>query len=139
MQDSAWSSSPANAVNILRGQYQQGIFSASYIPTKGRYLGVVRYYASVSSAITTTAATWLIMEAPHPWGPWTQIGSKVWKICTTYSAGCSLYGPVILPASADAGGAMEQLLASGNFLSSNAFNGYFRPTFIPMTLNNWRP
>jgi hypothetical protein len=81
MHHSAWAPKAEEAKLILDSQGKLGKFGmtgAVYVPSRRRYLMVAWYYPAgggkMKGAATETA--WNFYEAPHPWGPWSAIGSK---------------------------------------------------------------
>lgn len=77
MRPSAWTGSFNAAEPILQGTRKFGMAGGAYLPAHGRYLLIGWYYplggGKIENACTHTV--WDFYEAPHPWGPWTRIGS----------------------------------------------------------------
>lgn len=90
-QPSAWVSSLDQAVPVLSRPAKLGWTSPTYVPTLQRYL-LVSWY------VTPTLKKWFepneviydFFEAPHPWGPWTQVPSS---LSDRFITDGHMYGP----------------------------------------------
>lgn len=120
--DANWSSSDASISPILSNTGHVSATTAQYMPDTGRYVFFDWYYTTL---LTFTTTTWLIYEAPHPWGPLTLIS-------TTTSAGrgdgtCGSYNPSVFPPSAvtaTANGNPMTLHYGGDFNQSICYQLY---------------
>jgi len=87
----AWTSELGKAVPILSRPAKLGWTSPTYVPALQRYL-LVSWY------VTPTLRQWFqpeevvydFFEAPHPWGPWTQVPSS---LSDRFIVGGHMYGP----------------------------------------------
>ena len=77
MKNAAWSASSEDAKPILSGARRFGMTGAVYLPSHGRYFMIGWYYPAGGGKIAGASidTVWDFYESPHPWGPWTQIGS----------------------------------------------------------------
>ena len=88
--DSSWSHDIAKASPILSRPAKLGWTAPVFVPNLNRYV-LVSWY------ITPTLKGWFnperlvydFLEAPHPWGPWNQVGS----MDDTFLCGAHMYGP----------------------------------------------
>jgi hypothetical protein len=107
--------STAAPVISTPGQYHWGDTSSPvYLPAYGQYLMIMGDWGQGVAG----TSVWLVLTAPHPWGPWTQIQSNSWT--SPY-----YYYPAIIPSSiATDGGIHMVLLASGDFQTPAAYTLY---------------
>jgi hypothetical protein len=90
LMDSSWSHDIGKAAPILSRPAKLGWTAPVFIPCLNRYL-LVSWY------ITPTLKGWFnperlvydFFEAPHPWGPWNQVGS----MDDSFLANSRMYGP----------------------------------------------
>ena len=97
MKNAAWSPKSEDAKPILADPRKFGMTGAVYLPSYGRYFMIGWYYPAGGGKIkgANIHTVWDFYESPHPWGPWTRIGSfdstpAGWyspEICTRFQAG----------------------------------------------------
>jgi hypothetical protein len=76
--DANWLSSDAYATPIYTSAAQVSWSFPVFIPALNRYLWPNWYYYSdPPSTITISDSYWVLLEAPTPAGPWTQVGSTL--------------------------------------------------------------
>jgi hypothetical protein len=68
-----WSSSSASAASIYTNPGHVDTAPVQHLSTLNRYLMFTSHYTSQPSA-----SEWIVLEAAHPWGPWTSIYSRLW-------------------------------------------------------------
>lgn len=66
-----WSTTVVNAVSIYNNPNRVSPTNIVYNPTLGRYIATP--YNSDSFASPQIESTIRVMQAPHPWGPWTDV------------------------------------------------------------------
>lgn len=74
--DKNWSAHPADALPIIRNPLKCGETGATYLPMLGRYVLVAWYYPGDPN-VNSDETHFIYYDAPHPWGPWTEIGEDV--------------------------------------------------------------
>jgi hypothetical protein len=76
----SWARDVAHAKPILHDPQRLGETGAVYLPARRRYMMVTWYYPDGTGHAVGAAhkTVWNFHESPHPWGPWTQIGSHTW-------------------------------------------------------------
>lgn len=103
--DSNWSFSESSATPMLSNTGKLGTPDVVYIPSKNRYLMLTFYYPSgVTNGGSNLDSVWLAYEAPHPWGPWTQVFSQEFG-----GANGGDYNPIILSDTAFSGNTVTVL------------------------------
>jgi hypothetical protein len=110
--DNAWTGHLDQATPILNRPAQLGWTAPVFVPALNRYL-LVSWY------ITPTLKAWFapqsivydFLEAPHPWGPWTPVGS----VDDRFLGGGHMYGPNLCAKYQEPveGGVKIQLFTSG--------------------------
>jgi hypothetical protein len=89
MHDSEWAHDTERATPILRDPENLGWTDVMYIPEAKRYL--MGQWHWEKGKWHNGDCTWVLREAPAPWGPWTSVATKVWHKEQDY------YFPVFVP------------------------------------------
>jgi len=89
MHDSEWVHDAKRATPILRDPENLGWTNVTYIPEAKRYLMAQWHWEK--GKWHNGDCTWVLREAPAPWGPWTTVATKVWAKDHDY------YFPVFVP------------------------------------------
>lgn len=121
--DSSWSSSYSAAVPILSATGQISFPSMQYIPSTGRYLLFEWHYPD---ATITNTSVWVVYEAPHQCGPFTQIpingtATKTWNPQGFYNPSTLMRSAL----TATRGGSPITLMFSGDYTVFNTPSGYY--------------
>jgi hypothetical protein len=134
-----WTSTWSSAVPVMQEHFKQTASAGTqYFPSLGQngcYIRINWWYPSVvtQSSLDPSSSTWVPYAAPHPWGPWSAIGSpQTWNS----SGMLGLFGPHIMPKSVTAtgGGATATILTTGDYNNQNAATGDYTLTMIPLTI-----
>jgi hypothetical protein len=127
--DGAWQSTYSGAVAIATNPgHVSGYSFVHYVPSVGRYVWLDWYWNNPGSY---TSSTWLIYEAPHPWGPWTLISTTTYNPQGWYAP--AAYMPSTLIATPN--GTPMQLLVAGSFTSGSCPICFYQLNVFPVTLN----
>jgi hypothetical protein len=75
--DTNWTSDAREAAPVLANPGHLGMTGAVYLPVQKCYLMIGWYYPAGGGKmpLAHTTTTWDFYAAPHPWGPWSVIGS----------------------------------------------------------------
>ena len=92
MHDAEWTQDTNLATPILSDPDNVGWTNVTYIPQAGRYLMGQWHWEKGKWHKGT--CTWLLREAPTPWGPWTPVATKVWGDLDMYR---DYYFPCFVP------------------------------------------
>jgi hypothetical protein len=124
--DTGWTSTQANAQPILSNYGELGTANVQYVPALNRYLLLTFFYPrGAGNPGTTYDTTWLVYEAPHPWGPWSLVNSTHWPTQ-------GYYNPVILNDTIDHG-VTPTLLFTGDFFDGGTAS--YQMYMSTMTIN----
>jgi hypothetical protein len=97
--DAAWTSSVRVAEPVLCHPGHLGMTRAVYLPKHQCYLMIEWYYPAGGGKFETSdglpevsrlTTIWDFYVAPHPWGPWRNVGSHTWKPQGYYCPGVCL-------------------------------------------------
>jgi hypothetical protein len=91
--ESNWSSSVANARPVIEKRNHLGMGGPVYLAAQKSYLMIGWYYPAGGGRVTPDASKttiWDFYVAPHPWGPWTVIGSHTFTPQGFYGPGVGL-------------------------------------------------
>lgn len=91
MSDASWTGDLAKAVPVVNRPEKLGWTAPVFVPELNRYL-LVSWYVTpkLKSWFAPESVVYEFMEAPHPWGPWTQTGGS---FDDRFLGGCHMYGP----------------------------------------------
>lgn len=119
-----WTRDAERAKPILEDPRKLGETGAVYLPARRRYMMITWYYPDgTGHAVGAGHKTvWKFLESPHPWGPWTQIGSHTW-----FPQG--YYCPGICPKFQSAN--RVYVMTTGDFTNSLP---YYHLTVVPIEL-----
>jgi hypothetical protein len=124
--DAGWTSTQANAQPILSNYGELGTANVQYVPALNRYLLLTFFYPhGAGNPSTTFDTTWLIYEAPHPWGPWSLVNTTHWPTQ-------GYYNPVILNDTIEHG-TTPTLLFTGDFFDGGSAS--YQMYLSTMTIN----
>ncbi len=123
--DANWTSKAEEAVPVLTNPGHLGMTGATYLPAQKCYLMIGWYYPKGGGKIPDAhlETCWDFYTAPHPWGPWTVVGSH------TFTPQ-GYYCPGICPKFSSADGSTLWVFAAGDWSNS----AVYRLTAIPLTL-----
>ncbi len=76
MEDASWTGDAGAALPVIANPLKCGETGATYLPGLGRYLLVAWHYPGDPN-VDTDETHFIYYEAPHPWGPWTNIKEDV--------------------------------------------------------------
>jgi hypothetical protein len=124
MRPAAWSGKMEEAKPVIQQPLKLGMTGAVYLPARGRYLMVGWYYPAGGGKMkdAATHTVWDFYEAPHPWGPWTRIGSYD-------SSPQGYYSPEICPKFQNANQVF--IFTAGNWNNPDVY----RLTIVPLELS----
>jgi hypothetical protein len=97
--DAAWTSNVRDAQMVLCHPDHLGMTRAVYLPKHRCYLMIEWYYPAGGGKFETSdglpeasrfTSNWDFYVAPHPWGPWRNVGSHTWKPQGYYCPGVCL-------------------------------------------------
>ena len=119
-----WSPDAAKAKSLLSDPMKLGETGAVYLPARRRYMMVTWYYPNGTGHELGAAhkTVWNFLESPHPWGPWTRVGSHTW-----FPQG--FYCPGICPKFQSA--SRIYVMTAGDFTNGLA---YYHLTAVPVDL-----
>jgi hypothetical protein len=89
MRDNQWTHDASRATPILSDPDNLGWTNVTYLPQLGRYL--MGQWHWLTGRWHEGDCTWVLREAPTPWGPWTTVATRVWDMYHDY------YFPVLAP------------------------------------------
>ncbi len=123
MVDREWTRDASRARPILSDPDNLGWTNVMYVPQAGRYL--MGQWHWLKGRWHEGDCTWVLREAPTPWGPWTTVTTKVWDMYHDY------YFPVFAPKFINADGLRLYVFTAGwgKYLSP-----LYRLTVIPLYL-----
>ncbi len=80
LSNGSWTPDASNAKPILDAPLKLGETGAVYLRERQRYMMITWYYPDGTGHADGAAhrTIWNFHESPHPWGPWTSIGSHTW-------------------------------------------------------------
>lgn len=122
--DASWAGSFDEAESILVAKARVGETGPAYLPHRGTYVLFAWSYTEGGGHYTSSATTrWELYEAPHPWGPWTQVGEPhVWSPQ-------GFYVPIVYPLFRD--GDRIFVATSGDFRN---WYDHYHLTLVPVEL-----
>jgi hypothetical protein len=132
-----WSTDIAKARPILVRPSQCGWTSATYIPALGRYV-LTSWYVDgpLKSWFAPARMNYDVFEAPHPWGPWTQVGSRGDDFLSDKR---HMYGPSICARfQKQEGSAVRVVLFTSGCPFEGAPTGLYKCWEIPVVLKTER-
>ena len=151
LEDGNWSSSISSISTILSAAGQIGEPAMQYIPFLNRYVLLNWYYPNCNTGTSNTGcpqdnttagnSVFSFYDAPHPWGPFTQVGTISSFQAASGSAFGSmpstsgLYNPTLLhrtAVSSTSASPQMTLLAGGNFYS---YTPYYSLNFANVEFN----
>lgn len=112
LEDSAWSGQIEKASPVLSRPAKLGWSAPVFVPAMNRYLLVSWYITPTLKAwFTPEKVVYDFCEAPHPWGPWSQVGT----MDDRFLGGSHMYGPNLCAKYQEPfeGGVKLQLFTSG--------------------------
>ena len=124
--DAGWTSTQANAQPILSNFGELGSANVQYVPALNRYILLTFFYPhGAGNPGTTFDTTWLVYEAPHPWGPWSLVNTTRWPTQ-------GYYNPIILNDTIDRG-STPTLMFTGDFFGGGTAS--YQMYLSTMTIN----
>lgn len=72
--DSSWSTSSSGASTVYSNPGHLDTAPVQHVSTLNRYLMWTSYYT-----IQPSESVWIVLEAPHPWGPWKSVYVTTWN------------------------------------------------------------
>ena len=151
LEDGNWSSSISGIATILTAAGQIGEPSMQYIPYLNRYVLLNWYYPNCNTGTSNAGcpqdnatagnSVFSFYDAPHPWGPFTQVGTISSFQAASGSAfgslppASGLYNPTLLhrtAVSSTSASPQMTLLAGGNFYS---YTPYYSLNFANVEFN----
>jgi hypothetical protein len=104
-----------------------------YLPAFGRYIAIEWFYPSVNAVpptLDTSTTEWDVWQAPHPWGPWSELST------TTPWNPLGLYIAAIISKSVSVDGGRTLMIATtGDYNMQNPGTGDYTLILVPATLN----
>ena len=136
MVDKDWTSDRDKAKPILNNPGKCGMTGAQYNAPLKKYIMVQWYYYLGSAHIEANAheTTFVYLESPTPWGPWTEFGSDRFNPQ-------GYYNPSIVPKFISADGNQFWIATNGNFFTAfkSGADCLYRFTLLPATVSLDKP
>jgi hypothetical protein len=124
--DASWSPDVNAAQPVLARKGRLGMSGATYLPAQKCYFLIGWYYPAGGGKMPEAylETRWDFYTAPHPWGPWTPIGSHTWRPE-------GFYCPGICPKFTSPDGKTIHAVTAGDWNNPDVY----RLTLVPLTLD----